>query len=275
MRVVRPAGPTNHPLLALVGEAPGREEERRGQPFVGTSGHLLDQMLAVAGIIRSECYITNVADTRPPNNDFRAFYNDAKRNKPTAALIAHRKRLLEELRSVHPTVIVALGEEALRATAALTGIKAHRGILFERKGIHGVDTGRVLPTYHPAYVLRMYGERSVVELDLKKAIRQARHPHRPVMEFITDPSTEEILAWFAERHSPVSFDIETIGPCTRSVGFGWSPTEAISIPLIWRGGHRWDEEDEILILQCLKDYLADSTIEKYIQNAPFDTTMVA
>ena len=273
MRRVPSIGPTDHPLLALVGEAPGREEERRGQPFVGQAGFLLDQMLAVAGISRADCFITNVSNVRPPNNDFGIFYGDAKRTDPTTELIDQRERLLIELDEVKPHVVVALGEEALRTTAAVTGITAYRGVMNERKRSDGT-LRRVLPTYHPAYVNRVYNERSVVELDLKKAYRQARNPYTPQMQFQIDPTIDQILDWFNKHHSPVAVDIETIGPCTRCVGFGWSPTEAISIPLIWRGKHRWQPEEEKLILQCLNAQLADPTIKKYLQNSPFDCTMV-
>lgn len=273
MRRVHSIGPTNQPLLALVGEAPGREEERRGQPFVGQSGFLLDQMLAVAGITRSDCYITNVSDIRPPGNDFSVFYRDAKRTDPTNELYKHRERLREELLRIQPKVTVAFGNEALKATAALSGIAAYRGVMIERQRNDKI-LRRILPTYHPAYVMRVYNERPVVELDLKKAYRQARNPYTPQMQFQIDPSLDQILDWFNKRHSPVAVDIETIGPCTRCIGFGWSSTEAISIPLIWRGKHRWMPEEEKLILQCLNAQLSDPTIKKYLQYSPFDCTMI-
>lgn len=273
-RIILPTGPTDSPPLALVGEAPGREEERRGAPFVGPSGFLLDQMLSAAGISRAQCYLTNVSNVRPPNNNFGMFYSDKSKNSPTLELIAHRKRLWAEMKAVNPKVIVAFGAEALKALAGRDKIGYERGKMIE-VDLSDETAIRVLPTYHPAYVMRVYGERPVVELDLKKAYRQALKPFVPEMEFQIDSTLDEILDWFDRRLSPVSFDIETLGPCTRTLGFGWSPTEAISIPLISRGGHAWSAEDETLILQRLNTYLADPQIEKYIQNAPFDCTMIA
>jgi len=271
---VIPTGPTNQPLLALVGEAPGRDEEREGVPFIGEAGHLLDRMLLAAGICRADCYITNIANTRPPNNDFGTFYSDKKRTSPTPQLIAHRERLWKELLAVRPKVIVALGKEALKALAQESNIKAYRGTMIE-KTIGDDYPMRLIPTYHPAYILRVYNERPVVELDLKKAYRQALNPFKPEMEFWTDPTLSDVLDWISERHSPVAFDIETIGPCTRSLGFAWNPTHAISIPLIWSGTHRYEAHEEDLILQSLKTYLGDPKIEKYLQNAPYDTTIIA
>lgn len=282
MRQVLPTGPTNRPLLALIGEAPGREEAARGIPFVGQSGFLLDQMLAAVGISRNSCYIDNVIDFRPPGNDFSIFYTDAKKVSPTTKLLDYYDKLRVKMHFIKPKVIVALGEEAMRALTGLHGITANRGIMVERGqrnillSLEQQDDSvlRILSTYHPAYVMRVYNERPVVEIDLKKAYRQARHPYRPTMSFNINPSLDDILDWFNERHSPVAFDIETIGACTRCFGFGWSPTEAICIRIIEHGRHKWNEQEELLILQCLKTYLADPTIKKYIQNAPFDCTMV-
>jgi DNA polymerase-1 len=273
MRIVPPIGPVDHPLLAIVGEAPGSQEEQQGKPFVGNAGFLLDQMLVSAGISRHECFITNVANHRPPGNNFGIYYSDSKRTKPTMALLDHRKRLKQELYRVMPRVVVALGEEALKATANVTGISSWRGCMIECT--IKCHPARVMPSYHPAYILRMYGDRPIVELDLKKALRQARTPFRPEMKFQLEPGYGEIMAFFEQRHSPVAVDIESIGPCTRSIGFAWSPTEAINIPLIWQGSHCWPTEKEVMILQSLNNYLGDRRIQKYLQNGPYDTTIIA
>jgi DNA polymerase-1 len=272
-RIVPPIGPVDHPLLALVGEAPGQKEELEGKPFVGNAGFLLDQMLAAVGISRHECFITNVANTRPPRNDFSVYYSDSKRTKPTLELLDHRKRLKQELYRVMPRVVVALGEEALKATANVVGITSFRGCIIECT--IQCHPARVMPTYHPAYILRMYSDRPVVELDLKKAMRQARTPFKPQMKFQLEPSYAEVMEFFEQQRSPVAVDIESIGPCTRSIGFAWSDTEAINIPLIWQGSHCWPSEKEGMILQSLNNYLGDRRIQKYLQNGPYDTTIIA
>jgi len=269
----KPIGPTNSPLLALVGEAPGQEEQSRGVPFVGQSGQMLDQMLRATGIARNDCYITNVANTRPPGNRFSIYYSDAKRTKPTLPLLECRKRVKEELRSVRPKVIVALGEEALRAVANVTGITVHRGSILDFEMFH--EPFRVLPTYHPSNVLRAYEHRPIVELDLRKAIRQARRPSIPKMNFTISPTFDQVMRFLKARFTPVSFDIETIAMRTRTLGFAWSPTNAISIPLISHGRHAWSHEEETLILQELNAYLGDTEIHKYVQNSPFDCSVVA
>ena len=275
-RFCRPSGPRDHPLLALVGEAPGAEEARTGKPFVGNAGHLLDQLLRATGIIREECYITNVALERPPGNDFRAkYYSDAKGSKPTMELLDCRERLHRELHEVQPTVIIALGEEALRATCNKYGITEQRGKMIECKN-YGHDI-RIMPTYHPASLFHQYGNRPIVELDLLKAIRQARKPYFPPIRFQSVPTFNEIMEWLDANHSPVSFDIETLGtpPITRRIGFAWSESEAISIPLIMAGQSCWSLEQETIIIQRLNSYLGDPDVETYVQNVPFDASVVA
>ncbi len=273
---VRPTGPRNSPLLAIVGEAPGREESNRGTPFVGASGFLLNQMLATAGISRNECFITNVVDVRPPRNDFGVFYEKKGRKIPSVDLCNHRKRLLQEIKEVNPKIVIALGEEALRSLTQKEGITTYRGTYVEKNEAGGLC--RVIPTFHPAHVLRMYTNRSIVELDLKKAFRYAREGVPKVeTNFEVRPTLDDILHFFEQKHSPVSCDIETTyghGLITKRIGFGWSESEAISIPLVWQGEHAFPPHEEEIILQGLKAYLGDPEIKKYFQNAPFDLTVM-
>jgi DNA polymerase-1 len=273
IRLVKPTGPTDSPYLAIVGEAPGVEEAKRGLPFVGNAGHLLDQMLAHVGISRQECYITNVADRRPPDNNFGVFYVDKKRTQPTPLLHEMRGRLKGELHVVQPRVILAMGNEALKALSPYSGIKKHRGCMYDVDILE--ESMRMLPTIHPASLFHNYVDRPIVELDLAKALRQARRPYKPEMSFGILPDFDTVMQWIELGLSPVAFDIETIGPCTRSLGFAWSPTEAISIPLIRHGTHAWTCEQEQMILQGLNSLLSNPEIEKYLQNAPYDTTVVA
>jgi len=97
--IVKPTGPSNA-KIAIVGEAPGKEEDRSGRPFVGGAGRILNVMLSEAGIDRRDCYITNVMDIRPVNNDFGEFYEDKSRKVPSKALIDGRDRLKKELYDV-------------------------------------------------------------------------------------------------------------------------------------------------------------------------------
>ena len=105
--------------IYLVGEAPGEQEvlERRG--FVGPAGELLDQMMHVAGLSRSSISISNVVKRRPPDNDFSIFYEDKAHKVPTEELLEWCGSLRDELSAHQPNIVVAAGNEALRARTTI------------------------------------------------------------------------------------------------------------------------------------------------------------
>jgi DNA polymerase len=126
--------------LMFIGEGPGAEEDKRGLPFVGRSGKLLDQvLLEEAGLSRSSCYIANVVKCRPPGN----------RDPQPVEIDACRPWLEQQLDLIDPTVIVTLGNFATKLLLQTTdGINKLRGRSFPyRKGV-------LVPTYHPSFVLR-------------------------------------------------------------------------------------------------------------------------
>lgn len=158
--------------LAIVGEAPGREEAERGRPFVGRAGRLLDELLEEAGIDRSGVYVTNVVKVRPTKERGGRLSN----RPPRAAEIREGLEILEEeIRIVGPRVLVLLG--GVPAKALLGGsftLSRDRGRFF--------DSNLGLPalaTYHPAYLLRLRGRgdyeglREQVVSDLAAARRRA------------------------------------------------------------------------------------------------------
>src|SRR5690348_3649387 len=119
--------------IMIVGEAPGAEETRLGRPFVGASGQELDRMLHEAGIIRSECFVTNVAREQPPGNDISAFIPLKKKDVgPDCQRFRDRmvrppvlegyRTLLKEISLVKPTLIIALGNTPLWALTGRFGI---------------------------------------------------------------------------------------------------------------------------------------------------------
>lgn len=128
--------------LMLVGEAPGADEDAQGEPFVGPAGLLLNRMLAAIGLAREDVFIANILKCRPPDN-----------SNPTPEQAEQcRGHLERQLELLEPKVILALGAVAARNLLGVEApIGALRGKEFplpERRGIV------VLPTYHPAYLLR-------------------------------------------------------------------------------------------------------------------------
>lgn len=146
--------------LMFIGEAPGAEEDKTGRPFVGKAGQLLEKMIAAMGLRREDVYICNVLKTRPPNNATPTG-REAELCKPY---------LIDQIRIVRPEVIVTLGLPAsktvlcsdesmgrLRGSFHRITLKPDQGILPSTGGIHpqGLEIP-VMPTYHPAYLLRDY-----------------------------------------------------------------------------------------------------------------------
>jgi len=148
--------------LMFVGEGPGAEEDRRGLPFVGRAGELLTSMIEKGmGISRSEVYICNIVKCRPPEN---------RTPHPEEAATC-RPFLDGQIAAVRPRVIVALGRPAASLLLGRdVSISKVRGIWHEYRGIP------LMPTYHPAYVLRQYTPevRRAVWSDLKAALARTR-----------------------------------------------------------------------------------------------------
>jgi uracil-DNA glycosylase family 4 len=142
-----------HAALMLVGEAPGREEDLRGEPFVGRAGQLLDLMLHAISLSRRDVFIANVLKCRPPNN----------RDPLPAEIEKCEPYLLKQIEIIAPRLIVALGRFA---SASLLRTKAALGNL--RNEIHEYNNVPLLVTYHPAALLRNPGLKKQAWEDLKR-----------------------------------------------------------------------------------------------------------
>ena len=153
--------------IMFVGEAPGREEDQEGLPFVGRSGKLLDLMLKAIGLDRTTAYIANVIPWRPPGNR-------TPTPQETQICLPFIRRQIE---LVDPDVLVTLGNPS---TQALLGTR--EGIMRSRGKWFDYDTGsrtiRALPTFHPAYLLRSPSYKRMSWQDLRaisKALENASH----------------------------------------------------------------------------------------------------
>lgn len=125
--------------IMVVGEAPGAREDESHRAFVGPAGKVLEEALRSAGIARKDCYITNVAKCRPPGNR-------TPTRKEVKTCVATYLEL--ELEAVEPRYIMPVGNAALQGVLGKSGITKHRGKVIE------IGSMRVLPTFHPAAVLR-------------------------------------------------------------------------------------------------------------------------
>ncbi len=156
-----PGNGDEHAELMFVGEAPGADEDASGLPFVGKAGQLLDRMIAAMGLTREQVYVTNSVKCRPPEN----------RTPEPPETNACRPFLDRQRALVTPKVIVALGAPAARTLLGREeGITALRGRFFDQ------GSARVMPTYHPAYLLRNPGKKAEAWGDLKKVMKELGLP---------------------------------------------------------------------------------------------------
>ena len=142
----------------IIGEAPGAEEDKQGEPFVGRAGKLLNSMLRAIGLQREQVYIANIIKCRPPNN------RDPKPEEVTCC----ERYLQQQIAMIKPRIILAVGRIAAQNLLKIaTPIGRMRGLRYEYPGTNIP----VIVTYHPAYLLRSPREKRKSWQDLQHAMR--------------------------------------------------------------------------------------------------------
>ena len=142
--------------LVFVGEGPGYEEDQKGEPFVGAAGQLLTRIIQAIGFTREKVYICNIVKCRPPAN----------RNPMPDEIAACTPFLQRQIRSIQPDIICALG-----TFAAQTLLNTKAPISKLRGSFHDYKGTKVLPTYHPAFLLRNPEKKRDVWEDMKKLMK--------------------------------------------------------------------------------------------------------
>lgn len=286
MAVRMGCGPTNARIM-IVGEAYGADEERRGEPFVGTSGLELNRMLQEAGIMRSECYVTNVVNARPPNNDLAAWVAEKKKDITPAHILLRDKyvlpivkegldSLLREIDLIRPNVIIACGNFPMWALTGAWGVLKWRGSLLRTEG-----GGKLIPIIHPAAVLRQWENRALCVIDLRRARKQSASPDYtpPKWDFIIRPNfdqtistVERMLALCEAGETWLDYDIETRAGHIACIGLSWSHSDAICIPFMCvenKEGY-WSVEEEAQIVFRLYKLLTHPNVRVRWQNGLYD-----
>ena len=290
---IRPSGPTGARIM-IVGDFPGEQEILRGEPFVGAAGVELTKMLHDAGIMRSECFITNVARSRPFANSLETWVCTKKteiaqhNNDPAWSWFGdrfvHREvtsgidLLRRELELVQPNVVIALGNLAFWALTGKWGIGDWRGSVMACELLPG---RKVVPSYQPASVLRQWSWRAVMVSDLKRAAKEAQTPAltRPDYKFILRPDfatayqlIQSQIALADAGPLRLAVDIETRAGHIACIGWAWSTTEAICVPLmcIERTEGYWHEEEEALLMFAMQRLFTHPNVEIDGQNFLYD-----
>jgi uracil-DNA glycosylase family 4 len=142
--------------LVFVGEAPGEEEDKQGRPFVGRAGQLLTKIIDAMGLKREEVYICNILKCRPPGN----------RNPKEDEIATCEPFLMKQLEAINPEIICALG-----TFAAKTLLRTESPISAIRGKFHDYHGRKLMPTYHPAYLLRNPDAKKLVWEDVQKIMK--------------------------------------------------------------------------------------------------------
>ena len=143
--------------LVFVGEAPGRDEDLQGEPFVGLAGQLLNKIIQAIQLSREQVYIGNIIKCRPPGN----------RNPEPDEIMACEPFLIKQIQAIRPRLICALG-----SFAAQTLLKTEEKISSLRGNFHEYQGIPLMPTYHPAYLLRNPNRKREVWEDMKQIKRE-------------------------------------------------------------------------------------------------------
>ena len=144
--------------LMFIGEAPGRDEDIQGRPFVGRAGQLLTKIIQAMTFQRDEVYITNIVKCRPPGN----------RNPQSNEIASCKDYLLTQIDQINPKVIVTLGK-----VAADFFIRSSVGMTALRGDFYDFGNTKVMPTFHPSYLIRNEGNRTLKKMvweDMKKVM---------------------------------------------------------------------------------------------------------
>jgi len=274
----------------IVGEAWGAEEERRQTPFVGASGEELNRMLNEVSILRSECYVTNLVNARPLNNDITTWIAGKKkditskhvtlRDKYVLPIVVEGyKSLIAEIAAVKPNVILALGNSAMWALTGNWGILRWRGSLLK---MEGQDAPKVIPSIHPAAILREWSLRAPALRDFRRVADHltSREYSPPAWKFIVRPSFDQVIGVLNDLYRRlevssetwIDFDLETRGGHIACAGLSWSREDALCIPFMCverREGY-WSLEEETAIVYLLRQVLTHSKAKVRWQNGLYD-----
>lgn len=275
--------------LMIVGEAPGAEEERRGMPFVGMSGDLLNKMLQEAGLSRHNARIVNVCPWRPAGNDISSLFMTKSRAKkegrsevngryPDSPIVLGLAELHREIEEMNPKVILCLGETALWGVTGKSGISFWRGSeIMWRDRV-------VIPTYHPAAVLRQWSLRYTCVRDMQRVRTALADGVKPMLPDSAEIHTGMPFDFYmgvmkglmdrvaGGKHVWVAVDVETDIKTKeiRCVGLAFDD-RAVVIPFMDREGRNyWNRNDQVVLADTLRELLVTPGVMVVGHNFAFD-----
>lgn len=261
---------TNYPYkLAIIGEAPGKDEEWQGEPFVGQSGKLLTQLISKASIVRDALFIGNICQIRPLDNDISTF------SKQGVEIQSGLQQLERDLNKFQPNVCLLLGKTALWAAKGVENITDWRGSFFYSQQ-PGPFYGRLcIASFHPAACLRTFEWTTLLMFDIIKAKKQADKDKwsPPLRDLRVGQLASEVLNELSQvARDKQSLDIEGYWDDLTCISISHKPSYSFIVPFTHLNGTSYweNEEDEVQIWRALSIILADTSIPKTWQNGLYD-----
>lgn len=296
--------------ILIVGEAYGSNEDREGQPFVGSSGKELDNILLEAGVDPASCYYTNVVNKKPDGNNMVKFFIPTKNARamnvplvrglyPDIPVLEGLMALEDLIGKLKPELIIAFGNYALWALTESdyriangskstgtggykipTGIVSYRGSQL-RSRFNNIP---VLATYHPTAVMRNWKWRFEMVHDIRARVPKAFDGgtwDEPERNYTIRPTLEQVLsilnnlilrATMSAAPITLTADIETLRPHIECVGIAWNTRESLCIPIMCsdKWDGYWSAEEEVAVVSTLKRLLEHTNVEVVGQNFFYD-----
>jgi len=277
-----------HCRLAIIADAPGKEEIYTGKPFVGSGGRLLRSLISRHNLTLEHCFLGYLSPTQPPDDDFD------KLDFQGPEISQGITQLNTDLRQYKPNCTLLLGSGPFRAFAP-GGFddfsEEHRWGVGKIRGsvlLHGTPeilppgNNKYLPTYDPSYILRAYYELPFLKNDLARAVDQSRFAElRPTVRNINiRPTFEQVcdlLRTLRTTRIPAGFDVEgwndNVGVTMYSIAT--SPTESVVVAFWLDGKHYWSLEQEAEIWRLTAEWLQDPNCPKIVTNAMYELFIMA
>lgn len=270
---VESTGASNARIM-IVGDCPTETDVRNMTIFTGLPGIALDDILSEANIRKSDCYFTNLVKTRPVAGKMSNCYDKGVGKIKRVAkdiLVEGLRELENDIARVGPHVIVALGNEAMKALVGFDGVDDYRGsVLRTSSGV------KVIPTIHPKTITKQWSMRPAVVCDFKRVLEESKSKeysptYRELVVCYNSKEAINELSKIKEDAREVAFDIETESDQVTCISFSNRLNRAICIPFWFGGsGSLHAAEEERVIWGLVSDILFDERIGKIAHNGAYD-----
>lgn len=274
--------------ILILDEAPSTNDLLRQRPFSGSAGEELASELHQAGILKTECSLAIISSRQKIQNKIDFFFTKKTPQSwiPNPVLLKDIENIWELIERVQPNLIIALGDLSLFAVCNKRSVSKWRGsVLDSCPALPSISPSRsfkVISTYSPTQIMRMWSWRHISIQDYKRCARESLYPENKVPNYLFHirPTFAEAIEYLAhlkeqcDRHEglPISCDIETISHQIACVGYGTDTREAMCIPILTKDNPQgyWTPEQELAIVLAQREILSHPTADVFGQNFLYD-----